>query len=353
MIQAIMLLALGFLLATLIFLLLAPAVWRRAARLATKRLKSSLPISLTDFHAEKDQLRADHAIQIRGFEVNLELAKEKTAQQMVEIGRQRAENMTLTAQIRELRSALSERKSLISVMEQTLNANVPRMKERVESELGAKLAFSDQVNALEGELKKTTHQLEETDRDLKLREAEIHKLRQLRSAAPQAGAAIFSFKRAQKERDVQSGSPEKEVDLAALNLVEGEKAAIAVQALQRENGQLRDVISKTKAQLAFSKSFEAKEVPALRQEMRQLGTDIMRAATVPQKANLTASPAPAPAQKSKPVIDVNAGLRGAPASLSVKPVLNGKLTSSDLQRAKKSLADRLKNVTKAVREADA
>ena len=167
---------------------------------------------------------------------------------------------------------------------------------------------------LEGTLKKTTHQLEETDRDLRLREAEIHKLRQLRSAAPQGGAAIFSFKRAQKERGVQSGSSEKRVDLAALDLVEGEKAAIAVQALQRENGQLRDVISKTKAQLALSKSFEGKEVPALRQEMRQLGTELMRSAAVPQKATLTASPAPA-AQKRKPVVDVNAGLRGAPASI--------------------------------------
>ncbi len=351
MIQAIMLLALGFLLATLIFLLLAPAVWRRAARLATKRLKSSLPISLTDFHAEKDQLRADHAIQIRGFEVNLELAKEKTAQQMVEIGRQRAENMTLTGRIRELRSALSERKSLISVMEQTLNANVPRMKERVKSELGARLQLSDQVNALEGSLKKTTHQLEETDRDLRLREAEIHKLRQLRSAAPKGGAAIFSFKRAQKERDIEISGAEPAVDLAALDLVEGDKAAHAVQALQRENVQLRNVISKTKAQLALSKSFEAKEVPALRQEMRQLGTDILRAADVPQS---TAAAARLTTQKSEPVVDVNAGLRGTPASITGKPVLNGKLTSTDLKRAKKSLAERLKNVTKpSVRESDA
>ncbi len=327
MVQSIMLLALGFLLATLVSLLLAPVVWRRAARLATKRLKASLPISLTDFHAEKDQLRAKHAIEVRALEVNLELAKEKTAQQMVEIGRQRADNMSLTGQIRELRSALSERKSLISVMEQTLNANVPRMKERMETELGANLALNDQVVSLEGTLKKTTVQLAEADRDIKLRETEIHKLRQAVNVRPHMNA-VFPFGRGRKEGGIISANKDvTDADLAELDLTRGGKGAAAVQTLQQENSQLRKAMAQTSAQLDKAKIFEAKEVPLLRQELRQLGTEVLRVVDVPKMEGAETAPS--------------------------KATLGGKLTSADMRRAKRSLADRLKSVSKLGGQVDA
>lgn len=335
MIQSIMLLALGFLLATLISLLLAPVVWRRAARLATKKLKASLPISLTDFHAEKDQLRAKHAMEIRGLEVSLEAAKEKTAQQMVEIGRQRAENMSLTGQIRELRSALSERKSLISVMEQTLNANVPRMKERMETELGANIQLNDTVVALEGTLKKTTHQLEEADRDIKLREAEILKLRQAVRVRPHANA-VFPLGRGRKGGGIIPENVKDNLDLADLDLQQGDKGAAAIQTLQQENAQLRDVISQTKEQLKIAKDFETKEVPVLRQELRQLGAEVLRVAEVPK------------IETQQP-----AALAPKLATAGKKPVLGGNLSNSDKKRAKRSLADRLKSVSKLGGQVDA
>ncbi len=327
MVQSIMLLALGFLLATLVSLLLAPVVWRRAARLATKRLKASLPISLTDFHAEKDQLRAKHAIEVRALEVSLDLAKEKTAQQMVDIGRQRADNMSLTGQIRELRSALSERKSLISVMEQTLNANVPRMKERMETELGANIALSDSVVTLEGTLKKTTHQLEEADRDIKLREAEIHKLRQAVNVRPHMNA-VFPFGRGSREGGIIPANKNvTDADLAELDLTRGGKGAKVVQTLQQENSQLRKAMAQTSAELDKAKSFEAQEVPLLRQELRQLGTEVLRVVDVPKMED--AAPVPS------------------------KTTLGGKLTSADMRRAKRSLSDRLKNVSKLGGQVDA
>lgn len=325
-----MLLALGFLLATLLSLLLAPVVWRRAARLATRKLKASLPVSLTDFHAEKDQLRADYAIQIRNLEVNLEQAREKTARQMVEIGRQRAENMTLANQIRELRSALSERKSLISVMEQTLNANVPRMKERMEAELGAKIALSDKVANLEGALKKTTHQLEEADRNMKMREAEIQKLRQAVNVKTR-GESLFSLaRRHQKDGIGKTVAAKTKMDLADLGLVEGEKGAAALQSLQQENEQLREIIAQTKEQLARVKSFEEKEVPLLRQEMRQLGAEVLRSAQVPKRDKEA---------DRVPLAGMNISSHGS----SIRET--GKI--------KRSLADRLKSVTKLGGQVDA
>ena len=245
---------------------------------------------------------------------------------MVEIGRQRADNMTLTGQIRELRSALSERKSLISVMEQTLNANVPRMKERMETELGANIALNDTVVALEGTLKKTTVQLEEADRDIKLRESEIHKLRQAVNVRPHMNA-VFPFGRGRKEGGIIPDNSVTNADLAELELTHGDKGAAMVKSLQQENGQLRDAIAETQTQLDRAKTFEAKEVPMLRKELRQLGTEVLRVVDVPKMED------------------------SAPAT--TKSTLGGKLSNADMRRAKRSLADRLKNVSKLGGQVDA
>jgi len=282
MVQSAMLVALGFLLATFLSLLLAPVVWKRAARLATDRLKASLPISLTDFHAEKDQLRANHAIQMRGLELALEEAKNRTAEQMVDIGRQRSEIMTLTSQIRELRSSLSERKSLIAVMEQTLNANVPRLKERLEAELGTTMQLNEKVQALEGTVRRKSGQLEESGRHIKLREGEIQKLRQeISGKGGRRSSSLFSFGKTRKNGVLNGVAQTADIDLSTLDMQEGGKGVVVLKALQQENRQLHQVIEKTKDQLLHARNFEEKEVPLLRQEMRQLGTDLLRSVEVP------------------------------------------------------------------------
>jgi hypothetical protein len=57
-IQSGMLVALGFLMASLLALLLASAFWSRAVRLTTRRLKESLPVSEAEARADLDRLRA-------------------------------------------------------------------------------------------------------------------------------------------------------------------------------------------------------------------------------------------------------------------------------------------------------
>ena len=57
-----MIFALGFLVAALFGLLFLPAVQRRAARLAGRRLEMLLPLSMEEIVAERDQLRAEFAV---------------------------------------------------------------------------------------------------------------------------------------------------------------------------------------------------------------------------------------------------------------------------------------------------
>lgn len=314
MVQSVMLVALGFLLAALISLLVAPVVWKRAARLATERLKASLPISLTDFHAEKDQLRAQHAMQVRGLEVTLEQMRDKSAKQMVELGRQRAEIMALTNQMRELRSALSERKSMTAVMEQTLSANVPRLKERLETEIGAKIGLGEKVGELESVLRKKEHQLDELMRDVKQRDNEILKLRQEISANKHMSSVLRMPKFA------KDGAAVGGIDAALAEGLADEKSAAALVVLQQENRRLGEMLTAAKGQIDRANTFEQKELPALRQELRQLGAELLRSASVPK-------------------IEAADG-RAA----------SGAAESGDIKKAKPSLSERLKTVTRAKNE---
>ena len=61
-IESMMYFALGALAAGLVMLLIMPAIWRRAVRLTKKRIEAATPITLAEFRADKDQLRAQFAL---------------------------------------------------------------------------------------------------------------------------------------------------------------------------------------------------------------------------------------------------------------------------------------------------
>lgn len=79
--------AIGFLMATLIALALSPAVHRRAERLTKRRMDQDIPISVKELRAQKDHLRALHAMAERDLEVGMDALKEKLATQSAELGR--------------------------------------------------------------------------------------------------------------------------------------------------------------------------------------------------------------------------------------------------------------------------
>ena len=80
--------AVGFLIATLLALAAAPAVARRARRLAEARARLLAPLSEAQAIADRDALRAQHAIEIVRFERRLRAAEEAVAVRKVELARQ-------------------------------------------------------------------------------------------------------------------------------------------------------------------------------------------------------------------------------------------------------------------------
>jgi hypothetical protein len=86
-----MIFALGFLLAGLVALAFAPAFWRRANRLTRRRLEMQVPLSVQEILAERDQLRAEFAVEQRRLELRMAQTNVAHAADRSELGRRTAE----------------------------------------------------------------------------------------------------------------------------------------------------------------------------------------------------------------------------------------------------------------------
>ena len=87
MVESVMLVAAGFLAASLLALMLAPVQWRRAVRLTELRIRSKTPLSMAEIQADKDRLRAEFALELRRLEKALEKLKDEDASKRAEIAR--------------------------------------------------------------------------------------------------------------------------------------------------------------------------------------------------------------------------------------------------------------------------
>lgn len=110
-----MIFALGFLSAGLLTLMFLPAIWRRALRLSQRRLEQRLPVSLEQVAAQRDQLRAEFAIERRRIEQANEALVETRANNLSELSRRgvriaelQLEVETIGARAGALESALAQ-----------------------------------------------------------------------------------------------------------------------------------------------------------------------------------------------------------------------------------------------------
>jgi chromosome segregation ATPase len=90
-IENIMYFVLGLLAAGLVALIVMPAVWRRAVRLTKKRIEAATPMTMAEFRADKDQLRAEFALSTRRLEMNVEALRRRLADQLRDINRKKNE----------------------------------------------------------------------------------------------------------------------------------------------------------------------------------------------------------------------------------------------------------------------
>src|SRR6516225_5547715 len=87
MVEQIMFIGIGFLIAGLLVIGVIPLVHARAVRLTMRRLEALTPLSLAEIQADKDQLRAEFAMSTRRLEMSVDQLKTKTTSQLAEIGK--------------------------------------------------------------------------------------------------------------------------------------------------------------------------------------------------------------------------------------------------------------------------
>lgn len=87
MIESMMYIGIGFLIAGLLVIGVIPLVHARAVRLTMRRLEADNPLSMAEIAAEKDQLRAEFAMTMSRLEMTVEQLKAKTTNQLTELGK--------------------------------------------------------------------------------------------------------------------------------------------------------------------------------------------------------------------------------------------------------------------------
>jgi chromosome segregation ATPase len=119
-IEQAMVFALGFLAASLIALAAAPAFWRRAIRLSTRRLEMQVPLSPEEILAGRDLLRAEFAVERRRLEQKAEALNLVHAADMTELGRRAAIIAGQDADLLALSRQDSERSAELAALQRAL-----------------------------------------------------------------------------------------------------------------------------------------------------------------------------------------------------------------------------------------
>src|SRR5262245_8655784 len=220
-----MLVALGFLIASLLALLLASAFWSRAVRLTTRRLKQSMPVSEPEIRADLDRLRANYAIKVHKLETQLDQAKFERARQLIEINRRDASISALETDVVAIKSELDENVNARRVLEQTVADRLPKVEARL-SEAKRLLSNRDQeIAELAQGAKRHQAALEEATSINAQRTAEIERLN---SALATKGA----------RRRGANGEPEVALRAEAESLrAKAREQAMLIDRLQRRVGE--------------------------------------------------------------------------------------------------------------------
>lgn len=119
--------ALGLLVAGLLVVIVAPAIWRRAMRLARVRIEASVPLSRTEIEADKDQLRAGYAVSNRRLEIETERFRQRAAEGNIQLSRRSDEVAALSREKQGLQRTVEQLETRITGLASSLAATETRL----------------------------------------------------------------------------------------------------------------------------------------------------------------------------------------------------------------------------------
>jgi predicted nuclease with TOPRIM domain len=341
-------LALGFLLASLLALMVTRPLWNRAVRLTTRRIEATMPMSLADIEAEKDQLRAEFAIELRRVEVALEKAKDKAARELVEANKRRVEISEIKTELDAVKGRLQEKENANRVLEQTIRRRLPELESRLK-------AAREAITGLESANAELRSTISSQGEALKLARETVSSQRgdidQLRGALGSDAAPSRRWSKSDAALTRENQRLSAELSALKEQLTRGKIGG-------RENELLRQELSKLAGHVLAVAKAQGTEFPAV--AMPEIGASpIADFAAEPRDRETLlmgngsdhVEPAPAPAEFS---LDASAG--DAPDEAEADRAAQGSLAKIlSARKARRrgtkgarrggSLAERLKNVS--------
>lgn len=157
MVEPIMYLAIGFLVAMLFALMLAPLVHHRAVRLTKRRLEAATPLSMAEIQADKDQLRAEFAMSARKLEISVDQLKNKTTAHLAEIGKKSDAVNRLKFELGEKAATIFDLEAREAALKDKLAGTEADLAGRIADLATAAQAMTDK----QAELARTAHELSE------------------------------------------------------------------------------------------------------------------------------------------------------------------------------------------------
>ncbi|MCF6326369.1 MAG: hypothetical protein L3J21_03640 [Devosiaceae bacterium] len=312
-IENVMYFVLGFMGAGLLSLMIMPSIWRRAIRLTKKRIEAATPMTMSEFRADKDQLRAEFALSTRRLEMNVETLRSRLADQLGELNNMRSDQTMLKSErdqqltiVRELeeRESTLRRKILALEKEGTDLAQRLRMKDRDYSKTTKELErfrnskggmsatkVDEVLNALEKERARAERMEEQVHRLIAQLETQDNKtasahlaIAELREDMSQKDDALGENKTELIEAEVRMANAESrlsellEETSTLVELEESKSGQLLAEKLsmEKELEELRELVIGTETAIISDWDSERLEQSHLRERLNDIASDVSR-----------------------------------------------------------------------------
>lgn len=293
-IHYVMLIALGFLGATFIVLLLAPAFWSRAVRMTSARLRESMPATETEIRADKDKLRADYAMKIYRLESRVDQAKLGSARQLIELNRRDATISDLEAKLGAASSSLEEHQNARRVLEQTITERLPRVEQHLEEARRLLAARDQDIATLTDTTRRQQDALSEARAMLERQSGEIERLTSALLAS-EAGSRRTGGREAEYDaqlalrNELDAARSRAREQAAMIDRLQAEISVTRLNTPQRMAEAANGEAKPEAEQMAVRMQAQAMELEKLRAELGEAQAALME--TKGQQLAVVASPA--------------------------------------------------------------
>jgi chromosome segregation ATPase len=361
MIEPIMYIGIGFLMASLLAVMLLPLVHKRAVRLTTRRIEAATPLSIAEIQAEKDHLRAENAMAMRRLEMLVEETRSKAAAQLADIGKRAETIHRLNIEVEEKSTAIarleSSEKSLQEQLQQTqtdLSSKTSLLREtqkilaeketavaKLSRELDQQTGTADyqriEIAALQTQIEDLKGHVGEFEKAIRHSEERLARERSHVAAAAaelvdeRAKARELTQKVSTLEAQLADKTREREMLAGALPVAEIDTTALQQElaASRAERNRLQHRIDVLQQQTDVGAAAERIENDMLRERIHDVAAEVTRLTFMLEAEAATDASEGAPATRSA----ANRGAKSAAAVPELVPVQNGHASLAERIRA--------------------